>query len=198
MAGLCNEDIILISRMSALLVILADAVVDDLRRYRISNSIILAGLMLSLAVAVETLIFGNRDSGMGISKALGMVLDMFLGGIVSFAAAFVLYALKGIGAGDVKLYMVCGLLSGYRMSGKMLLYTMAAGVVIGIMEVFIRRKDVEIRRKDVDIGRKDVVKVWGREFHASHYSLGILAGNVVVMLQTGVNIWDSVKCTMKK
>lgn len=145
--------------------------------------------MLSLAVAVETLIFGNRDSGMGISKALGMVLDMFLGGIVSFAAAFVLYALKGIGAGDVKLYMVCGLLSGYRMSGKMLLYTMAAGVVIGIMEVFIRRKDVEIRRKDVDIGRKDVVKVWGREFHASHYSLGILAGNVVVMLQTGVNIW---------
>ena len=189
MAGLCNEDIILISRMSALLVILADAAVDDLRRYRISNSIIFAGLMLSLAVAVETLILGSRDSGMGISKALGMVLDMFLGGIVSFAAAFVLYALKGIGAGDVKLYMVCGLLSGYRMSGKMLLYTMAAGVVIGIMEVFIRRKDVEIRRKDVDIGRKDVVKVWGRQFHASHYSLGILAGNVVVMLQTGFNIW---------
>ena len=133
---------------------------------------------MSLAVAVETLILGSRDSGIGISKALMMVLDMFLGGIVSFAAAFVLYALKGIGAGDVKLYMVCGLLSGYRMSGKMLLYTMAAGVVIGIMEVFIRRKDVEIRRKDVDIGRKDVVNVWGREFHASHYSLGILAGNV--------------------
>ena len=175
MAGLCNEDIILISRMSALLVILADAAVDDLRRYRISNSIILAGLMLSLAVAVETLILGSRDSGIGISKALVMVLDMFLGGIVSFAAAFVLYALKGIGAGDVKLYMVCGLLSGYRMSGKMLLYTMVAGVVIGIMEVFIRRKDV--------------VKVWGRQFHASHYSLGILAGNVVVMLQTGFNIW---------
>ena len=34
--------------------------------------------MLSLAVAVETLILGSRDSGMGISKALGMVLDMFL------------------------------------------------------------------------------------------------------------------------
>ena len=63
MAGLCNEDIILISRMSALLVILADAAVDDLRRYRISNSIIFAGLMLSLAVAVETLILGSRDSG---------------------------------------------------------------------------------------------------------------------------------------
>ena len=182
MAGLCNEDIILISRMSALLVILADAAVDDLRRYRISNSIIFAGLMLSLAVAVETLILGSRDSGMGISKALGMVLDMFLGGIVSFAAAFVLYALRGIGAGDVKLYMVCGLLSGYRMSGKMLLYTMAAGVVIGIMEVFIRRKDGDTRIKDV-------VKVWGRQFHASHFSLGILAGNVVVMLQTGFNIW---------
>ena len=182
MAGLCNEDIILISRMSALLVILADAAVDDLRRYRISNSIIFAGLMLSLAVVVETLILGSRDSGIGISKALVMVLDMFLGGIVSFAAAFVLYALRGIGAGDVKLYMVCGLLSGYRMSGKMLLYTMAAGVVIGIMEVFIRRKDGDTRRKDV-------VKVWGRQFHASHYSLGILAGNVVVMLQTGFNIW---------
>lgn len=148
------------ARAVVLLVILCCAVVDDIRRFRISNKIIMPGVILACMIAVvDCAVNGNMN----------MIIDVCAGGGIGFAAALAVYIMHGIGAGDVKLFMVCGMLTGYGYVCGMLVISLIAGVIIGVIEIIAR------------CGK--VVDVKGWNLHATHFSIGIFIGNVFVMAE---------------
>ena len=157
---LSTLDAVVQMRIIALIVVLCCAVVDDMRRFRISNRIIMAGVIMScMSAIVGCVMYGS----------LHTIIDNLTGGVIGFAAAFAIYAVRGIGAGDVKLFMVCGMLVGYRYVCEMLIISLVAGVIIGAVEMIARSgKVVDIR---------------GIKVHATHFSLGILVGNVCVIVK---------------
>lgn len=108
--------------MLFLIPILALAVFFDLRERRIPNSLILVGLVAGLVVSIMA-------SGMqGLLAALG--------GIAIGAGAFVpFFALRWLGAGDVKLMGVVGGFVGLGSIGPVLLYTLLAGGIVGAIAV---------------------------------------------------------------
>jgi prepilin peptidase CpaA len=92
----------------ALVAALAAATVTDLRARRIPNSVTLPALLLGLAL--NTALQG-MDGGMTSLQGAGLAL----------AALLPLYALRGMGAGDVKLMAAVGALKG----PEFLIYTFA-------------------------------------------------------------------------
>lgn len=148
------------ARAVVLLVILCCAVVDDIRRFRISNKIIMLGVILACLIAVVDC--ANNGN-------MHMIIDVCAGGGIGFAAALAVYIMHGIGAGDVKLLMVCGMLNGYECVCGMLVRSLIAGVIIGVIEIIARRGKV--------------VDVKGWNLHATHFSIGIFIGNVCVIAE---------------
>ena len=105
-------------------ILLALAVVYDLRERRIPNFLIVGGIALALAVSA----YHGGWSGLGSSLA-AMLLGM---------AAFIpFFAVRMVGAGDVKLF---GVVAGFVGFGALLpvwLYTVLAGGVLGLLSVIL-------------------------------------------------------------
>lgn len=78
-----------------LLVVLAAAVISDLRRHRIANALTLPALLIALALQI----YGDGWIGLGAGV---------LGALIGFAALVVFYVARVMGAGDVKLLAVTG------------------------------------------------------------------------------------------
>lgn len=150
----------MVVRAILLIMLLVCAVIDDVRRFKISNQLICAGTGAATA-AVMMQAFRMDD--------FSCVLDMLIGGVEGFTAAFIVYALKGIGAGDVKLAMVCGLLLGGQYTPRMLIYSAVCVVFIGTAELLLTK----CKR----------IKLAGIKMHVVHASLGIAIGNVLVLVK---------------
>ena len=103
----------------------AAASVTDLKTRKIPNkltfSAMLAGLVLNLVF------FGIRG-----------LVGSFLGILMGFAA-FLLFAIGALKAGDVKLYMVVGALTGWRFCGYTMVYSILAGGVAAFFFMLIRK-----------------------------------------------------------
>ena len=97
-----------------LLVLLAAAAVADARTRRIPNRLTLAGILLGLLLAIT----GGGPAAFASALA---------GSGAAFAAFFVLYALGGMGAGDVKLVAAAGAFLGVP------LRTYVLGTLVGII-----------------------------------------------------------------
>ena len=98
----------------ALPVLLILAVVTDFRERRISNRLIASGLFLGLALRIL------------VEGSAGVV--HFLGNIsIPVIMLFLLFQMRALGAGDIKLFSVIG---GF-LTTRQLLCTMAASFVIG-------------------------------------------------------------------
>ena len=74
------------TRAVVLLVILCCAVVDDIRRFRISNKIIMLGVILACLIAVVDC--ANNGN-------MHMIIDVCAGGGIGFAAALAVYIAFG-------------------------------------------------------------------------------------------------------
>lgn len=94
--------------------ILSVAVLTDLRRHRIPNQLVVIGLLLGLIT--QLVVNGPRELGLGI-----------LGALLGLACFMPFYALRAMGAGDVKLMAVVGLFMGPRG----LLYAVALSLIAG-------------------------------------------------------------------
>ena len=116
--------------LAALIGLLALAVVTDIRRGRIPN------LLVVLGVIAAVLFNGIAEPGLG-------VLDDFLPGsiglaplmqglMVGFVCLLPLYALRAMGAGDVKLMMVIGAFLGPLQTFGVVVLTFAAGGVLAL------------------------------------------------------------------
>jgi prepilin peptidase CpaA len=101
-----------------LLAILAIAVFCDIRVQKIPNALILAGLALGFGLSM-------LPQGLGVMQALG-------GFCIGFGIFLPLYAMRILGAGDVKLMAVVGAFLGVTGTIGAMLMGLAAGGVFAI------------------------------------------------------------------
>lgn len=78
-------------RYAAMFIIIMMAVIDDYRRFKVSNRIIIAGMVIGVVINMGSLMYG------------GDVRGYIYGGMAGFAIMYMVYIFGGVGAGDVKL-----------------------------------------------------------------------------------------------
>jgi prepilin peptidase CpaA len=114
----------------ALFALVLTAVVCDLRSRRIPNALVASGIALGLlfqAVAPDAGggLFGHRAGALGVVPAL-------LGGLLGLGLFLPLYALRAMGAGDVKLLAMVGVWLGAPAVAYAALWTLLAGGVLAL------------------------------------------------------------------
>lgn len=112
-------------KIVALSVVLVLAVFFDLLERRIPNYLILAGLSAGLLLAIP-------EGWGGAGRFLG-------GALAGMALFFPFFALRLVGAGDLKLFGVVGGLAGWDSLLALWLYTLLAGGVLGIVSIVLGR-----------------------------------------------------------
>lgn len=110
------------SKAVVLILLLAAAMIGDIRCYRISNLTVASGLAAGLALNT-------------IQSGFSGFLGSLLAAVLPAAALFVLFALRMIGAGDIKLFCAVGTIMGIEFILYTMLFSFLAGgiIAIGIM-----------------------------------------------------------------
>lgn len=170
--GMLMEHIVLV-RYGVLAVIILIAIADDYRRYKISNRIIISGLVLSVLMCVIEMYMvfmvgdGHTDIMYGEHKSCKDIGIMYASGmLLGLAGGYILYCLRGIGAGDVKLFAVAGMFIGGSDIGYLIGVSLAAGIVTGVAE---------------NIRKRELVAVTGKCMHRFHFTYAILAGVCIMV-----------------
>lgn len=123
-------------QVSGVIIALAIAVFTDLRTRRVSNAVVVAGAVVALIASG----LGTASNGAtpGTGGFVGL-LSALAGIAVGFAALFPLYALRAMGAGDVKLMMMVGAFLGpMNTLGAVVLTFLAGGVLAIVMALWQR------------------------------------------------------------
>ncbi len=155
--------------MELITIIVLMAVYDDLLRYKISNKIIAFGIMITAIYFGIYLFYGiviKKDFLLSIDI---WIKDSILGFLAGFFGMFILYVFGAVGAGDVKLMGVIGLLGGIELVKYVLLYSLISGGILGILGMVLKRCEN--------------MSKYGMNVHIMHYSLAIAAGVVLGMLK---------------
>lgn len=100
--------------------------VTDVRSYRIKNSVV---LVFAIAGLIIRAIRGDFLSGL-----LGMLLPLVL---------FPLFALRMLGAGDIKALCALGAMLGLRLCAWMLVFTFVSGGVIALLFMLFQKNAKE-------------------------------------------------------
>ncbi len=108
-------------------IILLSGLIDDLRSRKIHNYLIIFLIILSLA----TLIF---------IRGLDSLLPAFAGALLAFALGFPLFLLRVIGGGDIKLYIVLGLVLPSRHLIFTFLFSFLWAGLLGLIKALLDRK----------------------------------------------------------
>ena len=111
--------------ISGLVIILTVAVMTDLTKRKIPNSLVLIGLIVSLIGQC----FITQGAG-GLNWLAGVA--------VAFACFIPLYILRGMAAGDVKLMMAVGGFLGYPLIVTAVAYSYLAGGAMAICYILIK------------------------------------------------------------
>jgi prepilin peptidase CpaA len=124
-----SETAIELIKQGAAVIFVMLAIITDYRKYRIKNKSVLVFLLMGLVINGTTAWpIGLLDS------ALGMLVPLVL---------FPLFALKMLGAGDIKAFCAIGALVGLRMSVYTVLFAFVAGGVIAAGFMVFRKNAVE-------------------------------------------------------
>lgn len=130
-----------------------------MKRFKVSNRIIVPFFVTGAGITFVQSVMGMK------------VADYIFGMAVSFLFMFVLYCFKGVGAADIKLAAVHGLLTGLCGIKVILVSAFTAGTAVGLIEI---------------IFKKCVVKhVSGLPFkvHVIHFAAAILFGVVIFVFK---------------
>lgn len=117
----------------SIVIVLCAAVVLDFRTYRIPNVLVLPMMAAGLA-------FHFFEAGM-----VGF-FDALAGCLLPFGLLFILYAFSMLGAGDIKLLMAAGAVTGFRGSGYSILIAFFIGAVFSILRM-IKNRNFLVRLK---------------------------------------------------
>lgn len=98
--------------------------VRDVQHGLIPNRLLLAAAVLGLVLHA-----GFGAAAGGVSGVLSAILHGFLGSVACALLPLLLYALGGLGGGDVKLFAALGLLTGPLLGLEVQLYAFALGGV---------------------------------------------------------------------
>ncbi len=137
----------------------------DARRYRIPNRLTALGAALGVAANV-----GMAAIVVGAGDVANVALASLAGGGLLLAAASLLWALRLVGMGDVKLLAAAGLCVRWSLALRVFLYTALAGGVIAL--VLAARRGV--RPSGLRVGSK--IGAGDDERQRMPYGLAIAAG----------------------
>lgn len=153
--------------------ILVVAVVQDFMYTKISNRLILVGLILSLAFGI---ILG------GMPRILNILLNISFPVIV----LYLLYLLGVLGAGDIKLFSVVGGFTNFTMLTHCMLAAFFAGGVIAVIKMLLNRnlkfslfKGQLFLRQVLKGNLVSYRKTMAEERNLMHFSVAILLGYVI-------------------
>lgn len=107
--------------------ILSGAAVLDVFTGKIPNVLVLAGLLNGCFCQLL------RAGPPGLWQAASAILILFI-------LTYPLYLLHGLGAGDIKLYCVIGSYIGLYSAAKIVLASLFAGVILGIILRIVRKE----------------------------------------------------------
>lgn len=156
----------IVVRIVAALVMTIAAVVGDMRSYKIKNGLIIAGLIMGVGILTGELVMG------------AVVLDDELptgyvwGCVMAFIIMFIAYLFRGIGAGDVKLMAVLGLLTGWEVVSRVIVVSFAAAGIMGIISLIKKKSRIAVCSQISG-------KVY--QLHSFHFSPAILIGEIIVI-----------------
>lgn len=136
------------------LVLVIVAAVHDLREFRIPNRLIVVGVSVIVIRAFTGEYIGNY----------------ILGTLAGLAGMTFLYIIRAVGAGDVKLLAVIGMLTGLEFVLQLMVVSLITGIFTGIVELFLKKT------REVSMGSS------GIKAHGFHYAVGVLTGYVVVLV----------------
>ena len=140
------------------LVFIIWSVREDVKAFRIPNYLIIAGLIVGTGLLVIRGLTGDD------------IRDYILGTLAGLAGMMLLYIIRAVGAGDVKLFAVLGLLTGLEFVVQLMVVSFITGLFTGIVELFLKKT------REVSMGSN------GIKAHGFHYAVGVLAGYVVVLV----------------
>jgi len=149
-----SEDGIWILRLLLMGLITMAALYDDLRRYKISNKICLAGMLTGIILLL-------CDIAMGHSVA-----EYIAGGITGFVIMLIAHMVMAVGAGDVKLMGALGLIAGFYFINGVILLSFLCAALVGMIAVAC--------------GRYGVRSISGRRFHTIHFTLALATAEFVM------------------
>ena len=139
------------------LVFIIWSVREDVKSFRITNYLIIAGLIVGTGLLVIRGLAGDN------------IRDYILGTLAGLAGMMLLYIIRAVGAGDVKLFAVLGLLTGLEFVVQLMVVSFITGLFIGVIELCFKRTSL------VRVGST------GIEGHGFHYAVAVLIGYVVVL-----------------
>lgn len=109
------------------LVLVIVAAVHDLREFRIPNRLIVAGIVVGVSVIVIRAFTGEY------------IGNYILGTLAGLAGMTFLYIIRAVGAGDVKLLAVIGMLTGLEFVLQLMVVSLITGIFTGIVELFLKK-----------------------------------------------------------
>ena len=138
------------------LILIVWAVSEDVKAFKIPNRLIIAGYIAGVIMLV---IRGFSGEHIG---------NYITGTLVGLSEMLIFYIIKAVGAGDVKLFAVLGLLLGKTLITQLLIVSLVTGGITGFVELCIKKT-----------GRGEVGKSHV-QMHGVHYAVAILMAFVVV------------------
>lgn len=121
-------------KYAAVIILLFTALISDLRTCKIKNKYI---LLFSVSGCLINLVMYGRN---GLVQSIaGFFLPIIL--------LFMLFALKMMGAGDIKLFAAIGSIMGVRFVACNMVYSFMAGGIIAFIVILLRKKAAERIRK---------------------------------------------------
>ena len=127
------------------------------KSFQIPNYLIIAGLIVGTGLLVIRGLTGDD------------IRDYILGTLAGLAGMMLLYIIRAVGAGDVKLFAVLGLLTGLEFVVQLMVVSFVTGLFTGVIELCFKRTSL------VRVGST------GIEGHGFHYAVAVLIGYVVVL-----------------
>lgn len=124
------------------LVLVIVAAVHDLREFRIPNRLIVAGIVAGVSVIVIRAFTGEY------------IGNYILGTLVGLAGMIFLYIIRAVGAGDVKLLAVIGMLTGLDFVLQLMAVSLITGLFTGIVELFLKKT------REVSMGRNNICVIY--------------------------------------
>jgi len=120
--------------LAAILII---SVWSDLLKGRLGNPVAVAAVATGFALnAAAVALFAG---GAGAPWFANPLLDAFVGFLIPFALLFLLFYIRALGAGDIKLFMAIGSLMGARFVLLTILYAFAAGGALAFLAAIAKR-----------------------------------------------------------
>lgn len=155
-----------------LLFVVFIAVILDFATGKVSNYLILTGL---LAGFVVQFIWGKDK-----------ISSVLLGAIVPVAVLFIVFMIGGIGAGDVKLFAVIGVFLGVRGVFTCIILAFIVGAVISIGKILIYRNSIRYLDNLYSyislLNQTKKIQLYKKEkANTIHFTLPILISVVVYM-----------------